>query len=143
MTVPPSAIKFFRGGNRGSRKTRCQGAGRCYPRGADRRIHLAMQPDRPILAGSLRILHLLNNPAEEKFDGCSSHRRVLTPKPERGLVSIVGHNGLFYANAVGAPGLVSAGQNWGRLASAAHRLALKLVDGKEFPYYYFRTTPWF
>ena len=42
----------------------------------------------------------------------------------------MGPNGLFYANAVGAFGAVSAGQNWGRLAIAARRWALKLV-GKQ------------
>ena len=41
-------------------------------------------------------------------------------------------NGLFYANTVGAFGVVAAGQNWGRLSSAAHRWDLKLVGGREF-----------
>ena len=50
-------------------------------------------------------------------------------------------NGLYYANAFGAFGTVSVGQNWGLLASTAHGWALKLVAGKEFAYYYFRKTP--
>ena len=83
----------------------------------------------------------LNDPATAKFDGCQAHRWVLTPKPGHGLVSIVGHNGLFYANAVGAIGAVSAGRNWDPLASAARRWDLKIVEGKEPPYYYFLTTP--
>ena len=73
----------------------------------------------------------LNDPAAGKRGGSSSRRQVITPGPERGLVSIMGDGGLFYANTVGAFGGVSAGQNWGRLSSAAHRSALKLVAAKE------------
>ena len=43
----------------------------------------------------------------------------------------MGPNGLFYADTVGTFGAVSAGQNWGRLASAAHRWALKIVGKQE------------
>ena len=35
---------------------------------------------------------------------------VLTPGPERGMVSTMGPNGAFYANAVGAFGAVSDGE---------------------------------
>ena len=42
-------------------------------------------------------------------------------------------NAPFYANAVGAVGVVSAGRNLARLSSAAHRWAIKLVGGNEFP----------
>ena len=62
---------------------------------------------------------------------------VLTPAEGRGLVSTVGPIGLFYANAVGASRVVSAGQNCDRLASAAHRWGLALVKDKEFPFSYF------
>ena len=110
--------------------------------GVDQHIHLAMQSDRPSLSGALRVLNRLNDPAAGKFDGRSPHRWVLTPKPGRGLVAISGPNGLFYANAVGAFGVVSASQNWDRIASATHRWALKLVGGNGFSYY-FLTTPWF
>ena len=48
------------------------------------------------------------------------------------MVSTIVPGGLFYANAIGDFGSVSFGQNWGRLASAAHRWALKLVDEKGF-----------
>ena len=102
-----------------------------------------MQTTRPSLSDALRILSRLKEPAAAKFDGCQAHRMVLTPKPERGLVSTVGPNGLFYANAVDAFGVVSAGRNWGRLESAAHGWALNLVKNNEPPYYYFPTTPWF
>ena len=90
-----------------------------------------------------RVLNPLNNPAASKFDGRPSHRMVITQKPEHGLVSIVGNNGLLYANAVGTFGVGSAGQNWDRLACAAHRRSLKLAEGKAFPYYYFRKAPLF
>ena len=43
----------------------------------------------------------------------------------------MGPNGSFYANTVGAFGVVSAGQNWDRPASAVRRWALKLVGGKK------------
>ena len=66
-----------------------------------------------------------------KRDGASSHRRVVTPESERGLVSTMGPNGLFYANTVGTFGVVSAGRNWDRLASAAHRRELKSVGAKK------------
>ena len=48
------------------------------------------------------------------------------------MFSIAGPDGLFYANAVGAFGSVSAGQNWDRMESASRRWALKLVDNKAF-----------
>ena len=90
-----------------------------------------MQPARPSLVDDLRITDRLEKPAAAKWGGTSSQRRVITPKPERGLVSIAGPICLFYANTAGNFGVVSAGQNWDRLASAAHRWALKLVDEKE------------
>ena len=99
--------------------------------GANQHIHRAMQPARHSLSGALRILNRLETPADAKFDGCQARRMVLTPKPEQGLVSIMGPNGLFYANAVGAFGSVSVGRNWGQLASAAHRWAIKLVERNE------------
>ena len=43
----------------------------------------------------------------------------------------MGPGGNFYANTAGTFGVVSAGRNWGRLASAAHRRDLKLVGGKK------------
>ena len=55
----------------------------------------------------------------------------MTPEPERGLVSIAGPDGLYYANAVDALGAVSAGRNWDRLAIAVHSWALKLVGARE------------
>ena len=67
----------------------------------------------------------------KKWAGKSVHRQVITPEPEHGMVSIRGADGLFYANTVGTIGVVSAGQNWGRLAIAPHRWALKLVDAQE------------
>ena len=72
----------------------------------------------------------LNDPAAAKWGGRSAHRQVIDPTPGRGLVSIVGPNGLYYANTVGTSGVVSAGQNWDRLASAVHRWALKLADAE-------------
>ena len=92
-----------------------------------------MHPVRPSLAGAARIIDGLRNPAVAKFDGGQAHRMVLTLVKERGMVSIMGPNGRFYANAVGAFGVVSDGGNWGRLARAFHRWALKLVDKKYFP----------
>ena len=90
-----------------------------------------MQPARPSPADALRITDLLRNPAAAKWDGESSRRRVAKPESGRGPVSITGADGLFYANAVGTFGVVSAGGNWDRLASAVHRRALKLGDAKE------------
>ena len=99
--------------------------------GVSQHIRLAMQPARPSLADALRITDSLRNPAAAKWDGASSRRRVVTPESARGLVSIMGRSGLYYANTVGAFGVVSACQNLDRLASAVHRRALKLVDAKE------------
>ena len=90
-----------------------------------------MQPTRPSLAGCLRALDILENPVDAKMDGTSARRRVLTPEPGHGLVSIMGPDGKFYANAVGTFGVAYAGRNWDRLASAVHRWALKLVGGKK------------
>ena len=77
------------------------------------------------------MLGIPENPAAAKMGGTSAHRRVLTPEPEPGLVSITGPIGKFYANTVGAFGVVSAGRNWGRLASAVQRWDLKLVEEKK------------
>ena len=101
--------------------------------GADRRIRLTIQPDRTSLAEAMRILDRLKDPAAEKWGARSAHRAAITPAPEHGLVSIFGPDGLLCANAVGTFAAASAGQNWDRLASAAHMWALKLVDNKEFP----------
>ena len=90
-----------------------------------------MQPGRPSLADALRITDRLRKPAAAKWGGASSHRRVVKPESEQGLVPTMGPNGLYYANTVGAFGVASAGQNRGRLASAVHRRDLKLVDAKE------------
>ena len=101
--------------------------------GVNQQIRLTMQPTRPSLADCLRVLELLEKPAGAKIDGTSAHRRVITPENEHGLVSILGPNGMYYANTVGTFGVVSAGQNWDRLASAVHRWGLKLL-GKEKVY---------
>ena len=99
-----------------------------------------MQPTRPGLADCFRVLDILENPTAAKMEGTSARRRILTPETERGLVSIMGPGGKFYANAVGTFGVASAGQNWDRLASAANRRALKLVGGRKCTYYFFLTT---
>ena len=108
--------------------------------GVNQKIHLTMQPTRPSLAGCLRVLGILGNPAAAKMDGASAHRRVLTPEPEHGLVTIMGPDGKFYDNAVGTFGVASAGPNWGRLASAVRRWALKLVGKKKVYLLLFLTT---
>ena len=104
----------------------------------DRHIRLAMRPTRPSLADAARIMDRPNDPAAAKWGGVSARRQVIAPEPEHGLVSIMGADGLFYSNTIGAFGVVSAGQNWGRVASAAHRRALKLVDAKEVSILLFR-----
>ena len=74
------------------------------------------------------ILDRVSDPAEAQWGGRSTNRRAITPGPGRGLVAIVGPDGLFYANTVGAFGAASAGRNWDRLASAVHMWGLKLVE---------------
>ena len=96
--------------------------------GVSRKILLTTQPTLPSLAGAIRITDFPEKPVAAKWNGTSARRRVLTPESEQGLVSTMGPNDLFYANTVGAFGVVSAGQNWGRLKSAARRWTLKLVD---------------
>ena len=111
--------------------------------GGNRHIRLTMQPERTILVGALRIADLLGKPVAAKWGGASARRRVVTTESEHGIVSIMGASGLYYANTVGTFGAVSAGQNWGRLATAVHWRALKLVDAKECPTYYFLMTRFF
>ena len=77
--------------------------------GVNRHIRLTIQPTRPGLADALRIFDILKCPTGAKFDGGKANRRAIVPENERGLVSIMGPIGLFYANTVGASGLVSAG----------------------------------
>ena len=98
--------------------------------GADQHIRLKKQPERPSLPDALMVADLLRKPAAAKWGGASARRRVVTPESEHGIVSIMGPDGLYYAYTVDAFGVVSAGQNWDRLASAVHRRALKLVDAK-------------
>ena len=92
-----------------------------------------MQPARHSPVDALRIADRLRKRAAVKWGGASSHRRVMTPGSERGLVAIMGPDCLYYANTVGASGVVSAGQNWDRLASAVRRWDLKLAESKEAP----------
>ena len=84
-----------------------------------------MQPDRPSPADALRILKRLKKPAAAKFDGRKAHRRFLTLKPERGLVAIMGPNGLFYANAVGA----LAPSEWSRQGRIGADVQAAPIDG--------------
>ena len=48
-------------------------------------------------------------------------------------VSAMAPNDLFYVNTEGTFGVVYAGHNWGRIASAAHRRALSLGGAKKSP----------
>ena len=68
-----------------------------------------MQSKRPRLSDPLRITNCLEKPPAEKWGGASSHRRVVKPKSEHGLVAIVGADGLFYANAVCGLGRLKLG----------------------------------
>ena len=111
--------------------------------GENRHIHHAIQTTSPSLADAMRAIKGLKKPAAAKFDGRKAHRRALTPSKEHGAASTMWPSGLFYANAVGAFGVVYDGENWDRLASDVHRWALKLVGGNDPPRYYFPTTPWF
>ena len=108
--------------------------------GANQHIRLTMQPTRPSHTAALRILDVLDNPAAAKWGGTSARRRAQTPPSEHGLVSIIPPNGMFYANTVGACGVVSAGQNWDRFAGAVRRRALKLIEKKKVPILLFPTT---
>ena len=100
--------------------------------GGNQHIRLTMQPVRPGIADARRILDVLENPIGSKFDGGKDRRRVIFHEGERGLVSIVCTNGMSYSNTVGAVGVGSAGGNWGRIASAAQRWSLKLVEYRVF-----------
>ena len=97
------------GGNPRSRECRCRNASWRIQRGVSQRIWHTMQPARPSLSDDTRILDGIGNPSRAKFDGCKAHRRVVAPGDERGLVSIMGPGGLFYANAFSTFGAVSAG----------------------------------
>ena len=84
----------------------------------------------------MRIFDGLGNPVGGKFDGRKARRAVLTLEEARGPVSIMGPVGLFYADAVGAFGVVSAGRNWDLPASAVRRWALALVENGEIYFFY-------
>lgn len=89
----------------------------------------------------MRILDGLGSPISAKFDGGKAHRLAVDAENGHCLFSIVGEGGLFYANTVGAFGAVSAVRNWGRLAIAVRRCALKLAENNDFALYYSRATP--
>ena len=102
---------------------------------------LTMQLTGPSLSDAMRIIGGLGNQVGAKFDGGQSHRRAIAPEEERGLVATLVRNCLFYANAVGTFGVASAGGNRDRLASAAHRWAMEIVDKTTFPRYYPQKAP--
>ena len=129
--VPSSSIKFLGRGVEDLAKPDVGTLADSTQGGANRHIRLAMHPTRPSLPDAMGISGRLSDPAEEKWDGQSAHRLAIAPESEHGPVSIMGPNGLYYANTVGASGAVSAGQNWDRLAIAFHRRDLKLVGAKE------------
>ena len=99
--------------------------------GANQKIHLTMQQTRPSHADFLRALGILENPADAKMGGTSARRRVLTPEPEQGLVSIMGPDGEFYDNAVRTFGVVSSGQNWGPSRKRGSKMGFKLAERKK------------
>ena len=70
-----------------------------------------MQPESPSLSDAMRIIDGLKIPAGAEFDWRKAHRMALATEADRGLVSTMVANGLFYANAVGAFGFVSAWRN--------------------------------
>ena len=102
-----------------------------------------MQPTRPSLAEAMHILGGIKNPAGVKFGASKAHRGVLAPPDERGILPIVGPDGISYANTVGAFGVVSAGRNWDRLASASHRWDMAHEEDNQFTYTYFLKSIWF
>ena len=122
------SLNSIGGGDQRSRKTGRRDIGRRNPRRRQPGDSLTTHPTRQSLADALRVMDVLKKPAESKRGGTSGRLRVITPETERGLVSIMGADDFFYANTVGTFGAVSTGQNWGRLASAVRRWALKLVD---------------
>ena len=63
--------------------------------GVNQHIRPATQPTRPSLADAARIMDRLNGPAEAKWGAQSSHRQVITPEQERGLVPKMRTDGLF------------------------------------------------
>ena len=72
-----------------------------------------------------------------KSDRCEIRRGEgasggLSPPEEHGILFIIAPIGIFYSNTVGASGVSSAGRNWDRQASAAHRWAPALVGDKVF-----------
>ena len=79
----------------------------------------------------MRIIDDFKSPGGAKFDGGKAHRGIIAADG-RGLVSTMGPNCIFYANNVGNFSAASEGRNWDRLASAAHRWAMKLVDNSDF-----------
>lgn len=102
-------------------------------RGADHNIVLTMQPARPGLAGEMGIVDIPRYPPDAKFGAGKSNRSVLVPLGEQCRETIMGNNGMFYKNNVGKFGAVSAGGNWGRLASAPHRFEMDLAGKEDSP----------
>ena len=72
------------------------------------------------------ILDIVENPAGVKFGAKRAHRGVLVHPGERGVVAIMGANGMFYTNNVGAFGVSHSGRNLGRLGISIHRVAMSL-----------------
>ena len=94
-------------------------------------IRPKMQPARPSLSDAVRITDRLKN--RPMRNGAARPPATAPSRRSRNADSSRswGESGLYYANAVGNFEVVSTGQNWGRLASAAIRRELKFVDAKE------------
>ena len=90
-----------------------------------------MQPARPSLSDAVRITdRLKNRPMRNgaaRLPAAAPSRRNRNADSSRPR----GAGGLYCANTVGAFGVVSAGQNWDRLAIAARRWELNSVGAKE------------
>ena len=86
-----------------------------------------MHPTRPGLADAMRIPNVSKRPIGAKFDVRKALRRAIAPENEHGLVSIIGPNGLLYANTFGNSGAIFVGSLNLFMWSEIQFLALRLI----------------
>ena len=104
--------------------------------GANQNIVLTTKSDGPVLVGEMGVLDILEKPPGGKFGAENVHRASLVRPEERGLVTIMGTIGIFYANNVGTVGAAATEENWDRRCSAAHLRAMSLAGNGNFHCYF-------
>ena len=134
---PKVLPKFHRDGNQRSHQTRRQNIGRRNPSGRQPKNSSNNATNKTWSCGLPKGLRHSRKPGHRKMGRNVCAPSHLNAKTWTRSSLDNGTSGKFYANTVGTFGIVSACRNWGRLASAGQRWALKLVWKRKRTYCFF------